>query len=78
MIEVAANNGATLVVCPLSVLGHWQRELSAVSPAVFDARGVLIYHGPSRTRIPSAAWSAAKVGASPRCIAIAQLQIVSR
>jgi non-specific serine/threonine protein kinase len=34
----------TLVVCPVSVLGNWQRELSRFAPQL----GVLVHHGPDR------------------------------
>jgi len=34
----------TLVVCPVSVLGNWQRELARFAPSV----RVLVHHGPDR------------------------------
>ena len=34
----------TLVVCPVSVLGNWQRELLRFAPEL----GVLVHHGPDR------------------------------
>jgi len=34
----------TLVVCPVSVLGNWQRELLRFAPQL----GVLVHHGPDR------------------------------
>ncbi len=38
--------GATLVVCPVSVLGNWERELARFAPAL----RVLVHHGPDRFR----------------------------
>ena len=43
--------GPTLVVCPVSVLGNWQRELERFAPDM----SVLVHHGPdrfSRHRMP--------------------------
>jgi hypothetical protein len=36
--------GPTLVVCPVSVLGNWQRELARFAPHM----SVLVHHGPDR------------------------------
>jgi hypothetical protein len=36
--------GPTLVVCPVSVLGNWQRELARFAPHL----SVLVHHGPDR------------------------------
>ncbi len=36
--------GPTLVVCPVSVLGNWERELARFAPAL----DVLVHHGPGR------------------------------
>ena len=36
--------GPTLVVCPVSVLGNWERELSRFAPGL----AVLVHHGPGR------------------------------
>jgi SNF2 family DNA or RNA helicase len=36
--------GPTLVVCPVSVLGNWQRELARFAPSL----SVLAHHGPER------------------------------
>ncbi len=36
--------GPTLVVCPVSVLGNWQRELERFAPDM----SVLVHHGPDR------------------------------
>jgi len=38
--------GPTLVVCPVSVLGNWQRELARFAPEL----AVLAHHGPDRHR----------------------------
>ncbi len=38
--------GPTLVVCPTSVLGNWDRELARFAPAL----RVLVHHGPERLR----------------------------
>lgn len=37
--------GPTLVICPASVVGNWERELSRFAPSVSVRR----YHGPDRT-----------------------------
>ena len=39
-------NGPTLVVCPVSVLGNWQRELARFSPSL----RVKVHHGADRVR----------------------------
>ncbi len=39
-----ATPGPTLVVCPVSVLGNWQRELARFAPGM----SVLVHHGPDR------------------------------
>jgi SNF2 family DNA or RNA helicase len=39
-----AEPGPTLVVCPVSVLGNWERELARFAPAL----RVLVHHGPGR------------------------------
>jgi SNF2 family DNA or RNA helicase len=36
--------GPTLVVCPVSVLGNWERELARFAPQI----SVLVHHGPDR------------------------------
>ncbi|HZP28028.1 MAG TPA: DEAD/DEAH box helicase [Acidimicrobiia bacterium] len=36
--------GPTLVVCPVSVLGNWERELARFAPGL----SVLLHHGPAR------------------------------
>jgi len=36
--------GATLVICPVSVLGNWERELARFAPTL----RVLVHHGPGR------------------------------
>ena len=38
--------GPTLVVCPTSVLGNWERELERFAPSL----RVLVHHGPDRFR----------------------------
>ena len=38
--------GPTLVVCPVSVLGNWERELAHFAPGL----RVLVHHGPARDR----------------------------
>jgi SNF2 family DNA or RNA helicase len=38
--------GATLVLCPVSVLGNWERELARFAPGL----RVLVHHGPDRFR----------------------------
>jgi superfamily II DNA or RNA helicase len=40
------SGGPTLVVCPVSVLGNWVRELERFAPQL----SVLVHHGPGRTR----------------------------
>ncbi len=40
--------GPTLVVCPVSVLGNWQREINRFAPGL----AVMIHHGSGRTREP--------------------------
>ncbi|MGY0503548.1 DEAD/DEAH box helicase [Nocardia sp. FBN12] len=42
--EAGAGVGPTLLVCPMSVVGNWQREAQRFTP---DLR-VLVHHGPSR------------------------------
>ncbi|MGW6425346.1 DEAD/DEAH box helicase [Nocardia sp. NPDC055053] len=42
--ESAAQVGPTLLVCPMSVVGNWQREAQRFTP---DLR-VLVHHGPGR------------------------------
>lgn len=37
-------HGPALVVCPVSVLGNWERELARFSPTL----SVMVHHGPSR------------------------------
>jgi SNF2 family DNA or RNA helicase len=37
-------DGPTLVVCPVSVLGNWERELARFAPTL----AVLVHHGPDR------------------------------
>jgi len=37
-------DGPALVVCPVSVLGNWQRELARFAPSL----AVLVHHGPDR------------------------------
>ena len=44
----------TLIVCPTSVLGNWERELSRFAPTL----PVLRHHGPERARRPDALRSA--------------------
>ncbi len=39
-------DGPTLVVCPTSVLGNWEREVHRFAPAL----SVLVHHGPGRMR----------------------------
>jgi SNF2-related domain/SNF2 Helicase protein len=39
-------DGPTLVVCPVSVLGNWQRELERFAPSL----RVKVHHGPDRLR----------------------------
>jgi SNF2 family DNA or RNA helicase len=49
--------GPTLVVCPTSVLGNWDRELARFAPSL----PVLVHHGPDRIRgqdVPFAARAA--------------------
>lgn len=48
---LAGVGAATLVVCPLSLLDHWERELPKTH-SYFDD-GVVVYHGPNRLRIRS-------------------------
>jgi len=43
-------DGPTLVVCPTSVLGNWERELARFAP---DLR-VVVHHGPQRAKTPKA------------------------
>lgn len=38
----------TLVVCPTSVIGNWERELARFAPDL----GVVVHHGSSRARTP--------------------------
>ncbi|WP_040788909.1 DEAD/DEAH box helicase [Nocardia paucivorans] len=46
--ETATAPGPTLLVCPMSVVGNWQREAERFAP---DLR-VLVHHGPTRCRGP--------------------------
>jgi non-specific serine/threonine protein kinase len=39
-------NGPTLVVCPVSVLGNWEREINRFAPDL----SVIVHHGAGRTR----------------------------
>lgn len=43
-------DGPTLVVCPVSVLGNWHRELQRFAPSL----AVGVHHGPQRERDPEA------------------------
>ncbi|MFI6688050.1 DEAD/DEAH box helicase [Streptomyces sp. NPDC050485] len=43
--EAGATRGPTLVVCPASLLGNWEREIGRFAPAT----GVRRFHGPGRT-----------------------------
>ncbi|MCZ1012107.1 DEAD/DEAH box helicase [Streptomyces lydicus] len=43
--ETPASRGPTLVVCPASLLGTWEREVSRFAPATSVRR----FHGPGRT-----------------------------
>ncbi|MFD3959624.1 MULTISPECIES: DEAD/DEAH box helicase [Streptomyces] len=43
--EAEATSGPTLVVCPASLLGGWEREIGRFAPAT----GVRRFHGPGRT-----------------------------
>lgn len=43
--ETEATGGPTLVVCPASLLGSWEREISRFAPST----GVRRFHGPGRT-----------------------------
>lgn len=45
-------DGPTLVVCPVSVLGSWQRELAQFAPGL----RVLVHHGPNRVRDDVPSW----------------------
>ena len=38
--------GATLLICPMSVVGNWQHEISTFAPAL----RVYVHHGPDRLR----------------------------
>ncbi|WP_299569424.1 DEAD/DEAH box helicase [uncultured Williamsia sp.] len=38
--------GPTLIVCPMSVVGNWEREIARFAPHL----RVLVHHGPGRTR----------------------------
>ncbi|MBW0117636.1 DEAD/DEAH box helicase [Pseudonocardia abyssalis] len=42
--RAALGTGATLVVCPASLLGNWEREIGRFAPGLAVAR----YHGPDR------------------------------
>jgi SNF2 family DNA or RNA helicase len=46
--------GPTLVVCPVSVLGNWQRELARFAPRL----RVLVHHGSDRHRLDDEPFSA--------------------
>src|SRR3546814_4366778 len=39
-------DGPTLVVCPVSVLGNWSRELERFAPSL----DVMVHHGPGRSQ----------------------------
>ncbi len=39
-------NGPSLIVCPMSVVGNWEREIAQFAPHL----RVLVHHGPSRSR----------------------------
>ena len=41
-------DGPTLVVCPTSVIGNWERELTRFAPEL----RVLVHHGPDRAKAP--------------------------
>ncbi|MHC3393984.1 DEAD/DEAH box helicase [Streptomyces lavendulocolor] len=43
--ESGATRGPTLVVCPASLLGNWEREIGRFAPST----GVRRFHGPGRT-----------------------------
>ena len=45
-LEAGADRGATLVVCPASVLPNWERELARFAPSLRVVR----HHGPSRAK----------------------------
>ncbi|WP_188487831.1 DEAD/DEAH box helicase [Williamsia phyllosphaerae] len=49
--EVAADSdpagrGPTLIICPMSVVGNWEREIARFAPHL----QVLVHHGPGRSR----------------------------
>ncbi|WP_440713186.1 DEAD/DEAH box helicase [Gordonia sp. FQ] len=52
-VELVETSPPALVVCPMSVIGNWQRELERFAPGL----RVVIHHGPGRdtARLPAAA-----------------------
>ncbi|MCP2193695.1 Helicase conserved C-terminal domain-containing protein [Williamsia deligens] len=44
--EAYDDPGPTLIVCPMSVVGNWEREIARFAPHL----RVLVHHGPGRTR----------------------------
>ena len=53
--EEGTLDAPTLLVCPTSVVGNWQRELARFSPSL----GVMIHHGPGRLTADDFAQAAA-------------------
>ena len=56
------SSGPTLVVCPVSVLGNWQREAARFAPAL----RVMVHHGPAPVQRPRAALRRARGRSRPR------------
>lgn len=53
MVDVTGelNLKATLIVCPVSLIDQWRREIESKTEPKLD---VLLYYGPGRTRNPYA------------------------
>jgi SNF2 family DNA or RNA helicase len=60
--------GPTLVVCPVSVLGNWQRELARFAPGL----SVLVHHGATRHAGDADARDKGRRGARARSVAFAE------
>jgi superfamily II DNA or RNA helicase len=49
-LDGEGEGGPTLIVCPMSVVGNWERELARFAPSL----PVVRHHGPGRARDPEA------------------------
>ncbi|MBA4023800.1 MAG: ATP-dependent helicase [Gordonia sp.] len=65
--DPAEERGTTLLICPMSVVGNWEREIARFAPDI----SVLIHHGPARLRRPHFGPAAARADVVITTFAIA-------